>query len=261
MPLIRYCTVRAKPCSCQRLSITPHTVFSNCPLITYCHTTHEGLNGGWCRIVINESLYSHKSAELRDHSRIRGRRNKTSNVATSSYRTLTTSFSLMIDSIVNSGYSKKAFVPTFRAEVEKAISAAFSDHFAGDNDLYLASAVEDFLNYAIPRCAGAARPGRCLGGLYEQFDKSVYGNRESVVTVFAIFEQCFPITDSRVLFFASGLCLSLITTSQSAIGLRIVGIADRAVPYFEISSSLHGRDAGRRSIICLLFIAAFFPKT
>jgi hypothetical protein len=49
-----------------------------------------------------------------------------------------------------------ALRPEFRQEAQKSIDLCYSDSAGGDLEFYLCEAVEDFLNYVLPRTAGIA---------------------------------------------------------------------------------------------------------
>jgi hypothetical protein len=78
-----------------------------------------------------------------------------------------------------------ALTPEHRQKVEKTIEAAYSDHVGGTVEFYVANAVEDFLNYVLPRIVGLPDRDAVFDKLYEQFDRSLFSD-ECVVTIFAI---------------------------------------------------------------------------
>jgi hypothetical protein len=68
-----------------------------------------------------------------------------------------------------------AFDAENREESEKAMAAYFSDTSGADSQFYFTEAVEDFLNYIVPRTIGVKSGVEAFERYYRQFDLSIYG--------------------------------------------------------------------------------------
>src|ERR1700687_903409 len=81
-------------------------------------------------------------------------------------------YSFMHDAKRTGQIANAALLPEFRAEAEKCIEECYADHSGGDVPFYLADAVEDFLNYIIPRSVALPNKGDIFERYYRQFDSS-----------------------------------------------------------------------------------------
>jgi len=134
-----------------------------------------------------------------------------------------------------------ALIPEHRQQVEKTIEAAYSDHAGGTFELYLANAVEDFLNYVLPRVVGLPDRDAIFDEMYEQFDRSLYSD-ECVVTIFAILSNVWD-NGGRVVLppgYSLRYYSNMVNDRAPDRWTR-----DRSVPYFEISQSAQPVGPGR----------------
>jgi hypothetical protein len=69
------------------------------------------------------------------------------------------------------------------AEVDRSVDAFFSDSVGGDVQFYVCKAVEDFLNYAIPRTIGLPDGNAHFENLYERFDADWFGEECTITTL------------------------------------------------------------------------------
>ena len=128
-----------------------------------------------------------------------------------------------------------ALAAPHRDEVERAIEAAFSNSAGGTLERYTTIAVEDFLNYIIPRIAGMADADTVFEQYYEFFDSSLFG-KECIVTTVAVLENVWDNGLGAVL--PPGYSLRYITKFD-AMPADNRWSRDRIVPYFEISRAAH----------------------
>jgi uncharacterized protein YutE (UPF0331/DUF86 family) len=134
-----------------------------------------------------------------------------------------------------------AFSPQFRDEAELAIEAAFTDHHGGTTESYLCWAVDDFLNYIIPRIAGLPEQDAVFNEFYEQFDTSLYG-KQCVITTFSILQNVWDNSLRAVL--PIGYSLRYVSKSPT-LGVPNRWTRERCVPYFEIARSARPTGLGR----------------
>jgi len=134
-----------------------------------------------------------------------------------------------------------ALVPEYRRQAERGIEAAYSDHLGSTFEFYLAHAVEDFLNYVLPRIIGLPDSDTVFDRFYEQFDRSLYSD-ECVVTIFAILDNVWDNGGRAVL--PPGYALRY--HDKPATGRAPDRwTRDRSIPYFEISQSAKSIGLGR----------------
>jgi hypothetical protein len=67
-----------------------------------------------------------------------------------------------------------AFADEFRERTERAIQMFFEDHAGGTTESYFFKAVDDFLNYAIPRCIGLPNEAAQFDKLYSRFEEDLW---------------------------------------------------------------------------------------
>jgi hypothetical protein len=124
--------------------------------------------------------------------------------------------------------------------VDRAIEAFFSNWSGGDPQGYVCIAIEDFLNYAIPRTIGLPDAKERFDKLYERFDADFLGD-ECAVTTFAILSNVWD-NSGRVLL-PDGFRLRYV--AKSFIRIPNSMIRDSEVSYFEINRSAHPIGFGR----------------
>ena len=78
-----------------------------------------------------------------------------------------------------------ALLPQFRTEAEKAIEACYANCSGGDLESYTCDAVEDFLNYIIPRTIALPNAIETFDRFYREFDSSLY-TKSCLITVNAV---------------------------------------------------------------------------
>jgi hypothetical protein len=149
--------------------------------------------------------------------------------------------------------------PEFRQEAQKSIELCYADSAGGDLEFYLSKAVEDFLNYIIPRTAGLVNCDEIFDRYYFQFDSSIYG-KSCLVTVFAIIRDLWD--HSGVTVLPPGFRVSWLSPAFGRVDVPFT--RERAVPFFEIRKAAHpigrGRDLGKESSYFILQHSAMLPK-
>jgi hypothetical protein len=151
--------------------------------------------------------------------------------------------------------------PEHRLQAERAIVAAYSDNAGLSTEGYVCDAVEDFLNYAIPRIAGLPDENTIFDSLYEQFDSSFFGD-SCLVTMFAILTNVYDNAGRGAL------------PPNFSFRYYVKGFGDKAdqrwsrdrvVPFFEISKAAHpigrGRGIKDESHYFIFEYSASLPKT
>lgn len=128
---------------------------------------------------------------------------------------------------------ESALSEPFRKTAEETIEAAYSHHYGGDLEHNVADAVDDFLNFVIPRMAGLNEQGLVFERHYKTFDESFYGEK-CVVTTFSVLENVWDNGLRAVL--PPGFRLSYYTSTPGARPSNLF-MRERLVPYFEISRS------------------------
>jgi len=135
-----------------------------------------------------------------------------------------------------------AYVPPYESAVEATIKAAFSDSHGLSTKGYLCAAVEDFLNYVIPRIAGLPDADESFDTAYTKFDNSMFGDA-CLVTVFAILSNVWD--NGGVVILPPEYDLRYVSSGiQAKADSR--WWRERFVPYAEISKSASPIGMGRR---------------
>jgi hypothetical protein len=134
-----------------------------------------------------------------------------------------------------------AFKPDLRSIAEEAMSAFYANSAGLTSEGFMCEAVNDFLNYIIPRAAGLSDEAKIFAEAYSHFDQSIYG-ASFLVTTFAILGNVWDNSGRVVL--PDGFSLKYVgpplPTTADTKWLR-----DRVVPYYEINSSAHPIGRGR----------------
>jgi hypothetical protein len=78
-----------------------------------------------------------------------------------------------------------AFAPEFRPVAEEAIQAFYANSSGLTVEDYMCEAVNDFLNYVVPRAAGLKEESEIFDAAYTKFDHSIYGE-SFLATTFAV---------------------------------------------------------------------------
>jgi hypothetical protein len=133
-----------------------------------------------------------------------------------------------------------AAVTGHSAAVDRAIEAFFSNWSGGDPQGYTCLAIEDFLNYVIPRTIGLADAKEHFNKLYDRFDSDFFGD-ECAVTTFAILSNVWDNSGRVVL--PDGFRLRYVTKSFVKTASPI--IRDSEVSYSEINRRAHPIGLGR----------------
>jgi hypothetical protein len=154
----------------------------------------------------------------------------------------------------------KAALPSgFRKEAEDAIAACYSDHGGGDLESHVCDAVEDFLNYVIPRAAGLSDERVIFDQYYAAFDSSIYG-KTCLVTVFAILQDIWDNSGSAIL--PPGFRLRYLWPGHGRADSAYT--RERAVPFFEIRKDAYpigkGREIGSLNSYFVLEYTKAIPK-
>ena len=112
-----------------------------------------------------------------------------------------------------------ALVPAHKAKAEKTVEAAYSDHGGGTFEFYVAHAVQDFLNFILPRIIALPDRDSVFDHYFAQFDKSFYGET-CTVTTFAVFSNVGQRAAGRT---ATGVFLLGVTRRCRRIAVRTGG--------------------------------------
>ena len=134
-----------------------------------------------------------------------------------------------------------ALAAPYKEEVERAVEAAFSNWAGGTLERYVCFAVEDFLNYIIPRIAGMSDENAVFDKYYGFFDCSLFG-KECIITTIAILENVWDNGLAAVL--PPGYSLRYVSKFDCTPADNRWS-RDRIVPYFEISRSAHPIGLGK----------------
>lgn len=73
-----------------------------------------------------------------------------------------------------------AFADGFRERTERSIQIFFQDHAGGTTESYFFKAIDDFLNYAIPRCIGLPNEAAQFDKLYSRFEEDLWADTFNV---------------------------------------------------------------------------------
>jgi len=150
-------------------------------------------------------------------------------------------YSFMHDAKPAGQVADAALLPEFRAEAEKCIEGCYANHGGGDVPFYLANAVEDFLNYIIPRSVALPNSADVFDRYYRQFDSSIFG-KLCLVTTVAIIRDCWDNHGGSAVL-PTGM--RFIWTVRGHGPLSNPYTRERAVPFFEMKKARHmeGTDA------------------
>lgn len=153
-----------------------------------------------------------------------------------------------------------ALLPEFRAEAEKCIEGCYANCSGGDVPFYLADAVEDFLNYIIPRTIALPNSGEIFERYYRQFDSSIYG-KSCLVTVLALVRDAWDHHGGSAVL-PLGMRFVWLTRGHGL--LNIPYTRERTVPFLEIKKNAHpigrGRDLSGEYAFQVLQYSAPLPK-
>jgi len=134
-----------------------------------------------------------------------------------------------------------AFPPSLRSSAEEAIQALYANSSGLTHEGYMCEAVNDFLNYVIPRAAGLKDETSIFDAAYAKFDESIYG-QSVLVTSFAILGNVWD-NSGRVVLPGQ---FSLRYVSPATAGPHDnKWLRDRTVPYYEIKRAAHPIGRGR----------------
>jgi hypothetical protein len=125
--------------------------------------------------------------------------------------------------------------------LEKTIEAAYAYHAGGTFESYVLEAVQDFMNFIIPRIAGLKEGEEIFDRFYAQFDQSLFGSH-CTVTTFALLSNVWD-NGGRVVLPPS----FLLRYYTKVHGDRSTDrwSRERTVPYFEIVGTGHPLALGR----------------
>ena len=150
-----------------------------------------------------------------------------------------------------------ALSPAFHQEAH--IDACYSNSAGGDLEFYLCRAVEDFLNYIIPRTIALSDGAELFERYYRHFDSSIYG-KSCLVTVVAIIRDIWDHSGGGSIL-PPGFRLSWLVNGPK---LTVPYTRGRAVPFFEIRKSARpigrGRNLTEESGFYVLEYSASLPK-
>src|ERR1700682_1671021 len=149
-----------------------------------------------------------------------------------------------------------ALLPDFRAEAEKCIEGCYADHGGGDVPFYLADAVEDFLNYIIPRSVALPNSGDIFDRYYRQFDSSIYG-KTCLVTTVAVIRDCWDNHGGSAVL-PTGMRFIWVVRGHGP--LSIPYTRERAAPFFEMEKSTHMEGIGAPNAFNVLQYSKMLPK-
>jgi len=153
-----------------------------------------------------------------------------------------------------------ALLPDFRQEAEKCIEGCYANCSGGDVPFYLCDAVEDFLNYIIPRTIALPNGGEIFDRYYRQFDSSIYG-KSCLVTVLALVRDAWDHHGGSAVL-PVGMRFAWFARGHGP--LNIPYARERTVPFFEIKKSAHpigrGRDLSGEYAFQVLQYSTLLPK-
>jgi len=152
-----------------------------------------------------------------------------------------------------------AFSAPLKQKIELNIKALYANSSGLTLEGYLCEAVNDFLNYIIPRAAGLAEANEIFDEHYEYFDQSLYGET-CLVTTFSLLENVSD-NQGRVVLpdpFSLKYLVNPLGGRAETKALR-----DHAVPGFEIKMRAHPIGHGREIKDCGVFFvlehSSFLP--
>jgi len=153
-----------------------------------------------------------------------------------------------------------ALLSQFRQEAQNCIDACYSDSSGGDLEFYISDAVEDFLNYIIPRTVALANGTEIFERHYRHLDSSIYG-KSCLVTVFAVIRDLWDHRGASSVL-PNGFRLSWMVGGYGP--LNIPYARERAVPLFEIKKAARpvgrGRDLSEENAFYILQYSTSLPK-
>jgi hypothetical protein len=153
-----------------------------------------------------------------------------------------------------------ALLPDFRQEAEKCIEGCYANCSGGDVPFYLADAVEDFLNYIIPRTIALPNSGEIFDRYYRQFDSSIYG-KSCLVTVLALVRDVWDHHGGSAVL---PLGMRFVWLTRGHGPLNIPYTRERTVPFLEIKKRARpigrGRDLSGEYAFQVLQYSTQLPK-
>jgi hypothetical protein len=152
--------------------------------------------------------------------------------------------------------AEAGLLPEFRAEAEKCIEGCYANCSGGDIPFYLADAVEDFLNYIIPRSIALPNKDEIFDRYYRQFDSSIYG-KSCLVTTVAVIRDCWDNHGgARVL--PHGMRFMWVVKGPASMSIPYT--RERAVPFFEMKKSAHLESDAALHAFNILQYSKMLPK-
>jgi hypothetical protein len=153
-----------------------------------------------------------------------------------------------------------ALLPEFRQEAQNCVDACYSDSSGGDLEFYISLAVEDFLNYIIPRSVGLPNGSEIFDRYYRYFDSSIYG-KSCLITIFALIRDLWDHHGGSAVL-PTGFRFVWMVRGFGP--LSIPYTRERAVPFFEIKKAAHpigwGRDVTGENAFQVLEYSTSLPK-
>ena len=157
-------------------------------------------------------------------------------------------------------FAEAALLPEFRAEAEKTIGACYANCSGGDLEFYIGLAVDDFLNYIIPRTIGLENGTAVFDRCYRQFDLSMFGNAYPV-TVNAIVHDIYDHRGASD-YLPIGFRLTWLLKGPGRLDVQYT--RERAVPFFETRKAARpigrGRELADKNAFYILEYSTSVPK-
>jgi hypothetical protein len=147
-------------------------------------------------------------------------------------------------------------LPEFRIEAEKCIEGCYADSSGGDVPFYLANAVEDFLNYIIPRTIALPNGDEIFDRYYRQFDSSIFG-KSCLVTILAVIRDCWDHHGGTAVLPPG---MRFVWAVRIPAPLSIPYTRERAVPFFEIRKAGHLEGTDAPNAFNILQYSKMLPK-
>jgi len=148
----------------------------------------------------------------------------------------------------------------FREQAKTCIEACYSDHGGGDLEFYVCDAVEDFINYIIPRTVGLENGTEIFDRYFRELDCSLYG-KSCLVTILALLRDIHD-HSGRARVLPPGYRLIWVFSNPGP--LNIPYTRERTVPFLEIKKSGHpighGRDLAGDHAFQIIQYSASLPK-
>lgn len=135
---------------------------------------------------------------------------------------------------------KAAFSEEFRSRIKEAIDIFYGNWSGGTPEYYFLNLVNDFLNYALPRCLGLPDEDRVFEDLYRQFEADLFTDSYTLC-VTALLKNAY---DHGGRFHPTNGLSFFWADSSSRMVVNSLRLRNRVVPFLEIRKSAHPFSGG-----------------